>query len=75
VLLVYQVYEGDGYSTVAAPREEKQRVGWAASDTFSALAWTVVSHTYTAASGSAYLFTINDRPMVEALGLCRKEVL
>jgi len=69
VSLVYHVYKGEGYSMIAAPREEKKRVAWTARDTFSVPAWSVVSHTCTAASGSADLFAINDWPMVEALGL------
>ncbi|KAF9894105.1 hypothetical protein FE257_009078 [Aspergillus nanangensis] len=70
---VYHAYEGEGYSTVIAPGgEEEQVIKWKARDTFSVPAWSSISHTCTLQSGQAYLFAINDRPMVESLGLMRR---
>ncbi|KAH8703435.1 RmlC-like cupin domain-containing protein [Talaromyces proteolyticus] len=70
---VYHVYEGQGYSTILPPNGQEQKVSWEAKDTFSVPAWSVISHTCTMNSGNAYLFAINDRPMVEALGFARRE--
>ncbi len=75
VSFVYHVYEGEGYSVITTPEGKEEKVTWSARDTFSVPAWSVVEHTCTMESGSAYLFAINDRPMIEALGLARKEVL
>jgi gentisate 1,2-dioxygenase len=72
---VYHVYEGEGYSTITTPQGEERVVTWSGKDTFSVPAWSTVSHTCTLASGRAYLFAITDRPMIEALGLYRKEEL
>lgn len=75
VSLIYHVYEGEGYTTVITPNSDgkEQRVQWKARDTFAVPAWSLVSHTCTSQSGHAYLFAINDRPMVERLGMYRKE--
>jgi gentisate 1,2-dioxygenase len=70
---VYHVYEGQGYSTILPPNGEEEIVHWQDRDTFSIPAWSVISHTCTMENGHAYLFAINDRPMVEALGLARKD--
>ncbi|PGH27880.1 hypothetical protein AJ80_00430 [Polytolypa hystricis UAMH7299] len=71
---VYHVYEGEGYSTIVAPGGKgEKKVSWKARDTFSVAAWSSISHTCTLESGQAYLFTVNDWPLVEALGLARKE--
>ncbi|KAK1777630.1 RmlC-like cupin domain-containing protein [Copromyces sp. CBS 386.78] len=77
VSLIYHVYEGEGYTTLVTPDSdgEQQRVQWKARDTFAIPAWSVVSHTCTSQSRHAYLFAINDRPMVERLGMYRKEEL
>lgn len=72
---VYHVYEGEGYTTITTPEGEDKVVKWTGKDTFGVPAWSVVSHTCTLTSGSAYLFAINDRPMIEALGLYRREEL
>lgn len=70
---VYHIYEGDGYTTISTPGGEKKVVEWTGKDTFSVPAWSTVSHTCTLTRGAAYLFAINDRPIIEALGLYRKE--
>ncbi|PLB35002.1 cupin domain-containing protein [Aspergillus candidus] len=69
---VYHVYEGTGYSTIASPDGKEEKVEWREKDTFSVPAWSSISHTCTMSNGQAYLFAINDRPIVEALGLWRK---
>lgn len=70
---VYHVYEGEGFSTIAVAGGEERTVVWRARDTFSVPAWSSISHTCTMKNGHAYLFAINDRPMVESLGLVRNE--
>ncbi|KAK5659817.1 hypothetical protein OQA88_1029 [Cercophora sp. LCS_1] len=75
VSFVYHVYEGEGYSLITAPGGEEKKVEWEEKDTFSVPAWSVVSHTCALESGDAYLFAVNDRPMIESLGLYRKEEL
>ena len=76
VSFVYHVYEGEGYSTVVTPEGKEEKVEWKTRDTFSVPAWSVVSHTaHTSGGESAYLFAVNDRPMIESLGLYNKEVL
>lgn len=70
---IYHVFEGEGYSTISAPGGKQEKISWKAKDTFSVPAWSSISHTCIMQDGQAYLFAINDRPMVEALGLARKE--
>lgn len=71
---VYHVYEGKGYSTILLPDgETEQVVEWKSRDTFTVPAWAQVSHTCYQEAGQAYLFAVNDRPMVEALGLSREQ--
>lgn len=70
---VYHVYDGEGYSVITAPGSEEKKVFWRSRDTFSVPAWSMISHTCTMENGQAYLFAINDRPMVEALGLTGKQ--
>ncbi|KAJ5636952.1 RmlC-like cupin domain-containing protein [Penicillium longicatenatum] len=69
---VYHVYEGTGYSSIATPGGKEEKVEWKEKDTFSVPAWSSISHTCTMPNGQAYLFAINDKPIVEALGLWRK---
>lgn len=70
---VYHVYEGSGYTTLELADGTAKRIEWTRSDTFSVPAWTKVCHTCTDGSGSAYLFAVNDRPMVESLGTARSQ--
>lgn len=65
---VYHVYEGQGFSTIKSPGDTATtRVDWTAKDTFAVPAFSEISHTCSMGNGNAYLFAINDRPMVEAL--------
>jgi gentisate 1,2-dioxygenase len=77
VSFVYHVYEGQGYTTIIMPDADgkEERVQWKARDTFAVPAWSRVSHTCTLPTGQAYLFAINDRPIIEALGMYRKDAL
>ncbi|KAK4447160.1 RmlC-like cupin domain-containing protein, partial [Podospora aff. communis PSN243] len=78
VSFVYHVYEGRGSTRIVTPDGKEETVSWEARDTFSIPAWSLVRHTAIAGEGDrgdAYLFAVNDRPMIEALGLYRREVL
>ena len=65
---VYHVYDGEGYTRIKSPLSDTmQTIEWKRKDTFAVPAWSEVTHTCTSSEGSAYLFAINDRPIVEAL--------
>ncbi|QKX58761.1 uncharacterized protein TRUGW13939_05888 [Talaromyces rugulosus] len=73
VSFVYHVMGGDGFSVIRVPGEnESRKIEWTTKDTFAIPAWSSVVHTNTSRDGKdAFLAAINDRPMVEALGLMR----
>ena len=69
---VYHVFEGEGYTVIDSPGREKdsRTIHWTTRDTFAVPAWSRIVHTNTSTEGKqAFLVAINDRPMVEALGL------
>ncbi|KAJ9615173.1 hypothetical protein H2200_001247 [Cladophialophora chaetospira] len=69
---VYHVVEGEGHSTILSPNADKpQTIAWSSKDTFAVPAWSRLTHTCTLSEGNAFLVAINDRPMVEALGLLK----
>lgn len=72
---VYHVFEGKGWTEIGTREGEVKSVEWKSRDTFCVPAWCSVRHCCTMEEGNAYLFAINDRPMVRALGLERREVL
>lgn len=68
VSFVYHVFDGEGYTTIKSPRNgTTEKIHWKSKDTFAVPSWSEISHTCTDGSRSAYLFAINDRPMIEAL--------
>jgi gentisate 1,2-dioxygenase len=69
---VYHVYEGNGHTRIEQVDGTITEIDWTTSDTFCVPGWSAVWHTCTSNTGSAYLFAINDRPMVESLGTARK---
>lgn len=68
---IYHIYEGEGQSLVKTPSGAETKIDWVAKDTFTVPAWSEVQHS-NMCSTAAYLFAINDRPLVESLGLGRK---
>jgi gentisate 1,2-dioxygenase len=74
---VYHVYEGEGYTEmIVRGNGATKTVWWKAGDTFAVPAWTRIRHfapevQSTARNSDVYLFAINDRPMLEVLGLFR----
>jgi gentisate 1,2-dioxygenase len=68
VSFVYHVYLGEGYSMIRSPQSDTpKKVEWRAKDTFAVPAWSEITHTCTLEHDAAYLFAINDRPMIEGL--------
>ncbi len=64
---VHVVFRGRGASVI-----EGQRFAWQAGDSFAVPSWAAVEHE---ASEPADLFSIDDRPIFEKLGLYREAVL
>jgi gentisate 1,2-dioxygenase len=63
---VFHVYEGQGYTQLG----DETKLQWKAHDTFVIPSWTPFTH-YSTGSGSAYLFSFTDAPILEALGIHR----
>ncbi|KAL1979740.1 hypothetical protein VTN96DRAFT_5237 [Rasamsonia emersonii] len=69
---IYHVESGQGSTTILAPDGSETEIQWTARDTFAVPAWSRIQHTCTSSDSDAYLFAINDRPLVESLGLFRQ---
>jgi gentisate 1,2-dioxygenase len=69
---IYHVESGEGTTKIVAPDGTETDIHWTARDTFAVPAWSLIRHTCTSDT-DAYLFAINDRPVVESLGLFRSE--
>src|SRR5581483_1960430 len=65
---VYCVAEGGGYSVIAG-----QRFDWQEGDTVAVPAWAW--HEHASVGGEAVLFSLSDRPALQAFGLEREEAL
>jgi gentisate 1,2-dioxygenase len=70
---IYHCYEGEGQTIVTTPSEETTKIDWVAQDTFAIPAWSTVQHINKSPAAS-FLFAMNDRPLVESLGLERRKV-
>lgn len=68
---IYHVYEGEGQTIVKTPSGVETKIDWVAKDTFTVPAWSALQHSIRG-STAAYLFAINDRPLIESLGLGRR---
>ncbi|KAJ5811770.1 C6 transcription factor [Penicillium riverlandense] len=66
---VYHIHSGCGTTRIRAADGGEKVIQWKEKDTFAVPAWSEVQHT---AVDTSYLFAINDRPMVESLGLHRQ---
>ncbi|KAI8933952.1 hypothetical protein NX059_008726 [Plenodomus lindquistii] len=65
---VYHVYQGHGFSMIKRPYDTTaKRIDWGPRDTFAVPAWSEVSHTCSLKGEAAYLFAVNDIPMIKAL--------
>lgn len=67
---VYHCFEGYGSTALRLANGELKTVEWSKGDTFAVPAWTEIVHKATERS---YLFAINDLPLLENLGMYRKE--
>ncbi|MEZ5500685.1 MAG: cupin domain-containing protein [Steroidobacteraceae bacterium] len=62
--VVYNVAEGEGYSIIGG-----ERIEWQQHDIFCVPSWVYHEHVNTAKDSPAYLFSFNDFPVMEALGV------
>jgi gentisate 1,2-dioxygenase len=67
--VVYNVAEGEGYSVIGG-----KRIDWKQHDIFCVPTWMWHEHVNTG-SGEAFLFSFNDFPVMEALGVKIEEAL
>jgi gentisate 1,2-dioxygenase len=67
---VYHVVEGEGETII-----DGQRFSWSKGSIIAQPSWAVHEHANTSATKDAVLFSINDTPVVEALGLYYEEDL
>jgi gentisate 1,2-dioxygenase len=66
---VYHVFEGTGYTVING-----QKFEWETGDFFIIPPWSYHEH-HNTGTGDAYLFALNDRPVMELLGLEQEEAL
>jgi gentisate 1,2-dioxygenase len=66
--VLYQVAKGSGYSIVAG-----KRFDWQERDIFCVPSWAWHEHGNASRREDACLFSFNDLPMIETLGLYREE--
>lgn len=69
---VFHVYQGTGYTEVDDGNGDKKVLKWTTSDTFAVPSWYSVIH-HNDSNEAAYLFSYNDKPLLENLGLYRSE--
>lgn len=67
---VYYVYQGEGYTVMNGVRFD-----WKKGDVFALPAWTWHEHVNLSEENDAYLFSINDLPIMETFGFEREEEL
>jgi gentisate 1,2-dioxygenase len=70
---IYHCYEGEGLTIVTTPNGQQTNIDWVAKDTFAIPAWSTIQH-INKSSEASFLFAINDRPLVESLGLENRRV-
>jgi gentisate 1,2-dioxygenase len=68
--VVYNVARGRGHSIVGG-----QRIDWQQHDIFCVPAWTWHEHVNDDPTEPAFLFSFNDFPVMEALGVCIEEAI
>jgi gentisate 1,2-dioxygenase len=66
--VIYQVAKGQGYSIIGG-----KRFDWQERDIFCVPSWAWHEHGNTSRSEDACLFSFNDLPVIESLGLYREE--
>jgi gentisate 1,2-dioxygenase len=63
---IFHAHKGQGYTELGDGR----KLHWKSNDTFVIPSWVPFTH-YSTGSEAAYLFSFNDIPVLEALGLYR----
>ncbi|KAH8588227.1 gentisate 1,2-dioxygenase [Bisporella sp. PMI_857] len=69
---IYHCYTGTGQTHITTPAGKQSTISWVSKDTFTVPAWSKIIHTNTSADTPAYLFAVNDIPLLQNLGLHRK---
>ena len=69
---VFHVAQGHGRTRLVLADGAEKVLEWNENDTFAVPAWTAIAHTCTG-EGDAYLFAFSDRPLLQSLGMYRKE--
>jgi gentisate 1,2-dioxygenase len=64
---IYHVYEGTGHSVIG-----DRTIDWKANDTIAIPTWTPFTH-HNTSDATAYLFRIDDGPVIRALGWYRAD--
>jgi gentisate 1,2-dioxygenase len=67
---VYHVVKGDGFTVI-----DGQRFNWSKGDIFALPPWAMHEHANSSASADSVLFSIQDLPVLKALGLYYEEEL
>jgi gentisate 1,2-dioxygenase len=67
---VYHVVKGEGFTVI-----DGQRFAWSKGDIVALPPWALHEHANTSSTEEAVLFSIQDRPVLEALGLYHEEAL
>ncbi|KAK8040157.1 hypothetical protein PG993_008568 [Apiospora rasikravindrae] len=71
---VYHCFEGAGRTLLTlADGVSKEEVHWKRGDTFAVPAWTERVHEAEAGEATAYLFAVNDLPLLRNLGMYKRE--
>jgi len=71
--IIYHVYQGTGSTRVGPGGGARTVLAWQEKDVFVVPSWEWRHHENTSSS-PAYLFSVSDRPIVEAAGLWREEL-
>ena len=72
ISLMYHIYEGVGQTTIISPGGKSEVIEWEANDTFCVPAWSKLIHLNKNDKEPAYLFAVNDRPLLDNLGFYTK---
>jgi gentisate 1,2-dioxygenase len=67
---VYHVFQGNGYSVINGTRFD-----WSEGDFFVVPAWTWHEHVNLSGEEEAFLFSVNDLPIMETFGFERQQVM
>ncbi|KAF8252464.1 RmlC-like cupin [Wilcoxina mikolae CBS 423.85] len=70
---VFHVYQGKGYTLVGEAGEGQKKLVWNRSDTFCVPHYQRVQHFVEEEGERAYLFSFSDRPLMQHLGMWRRE--